>query len=167
MISRTLGKERGPLAPDPDERKNRARGDDEAGTAVVNWWLSVHSISTAGLAIHDGSGLSRLDLISPESAARLLAVAAQSSWSRSFRDSLPIADRDGTLAGRLQSLRDRVSAKTGSLTYDHSLSGYVTTTNNEVLVFSIICNDATGQSHPVRTMDSIVEMLARRRSSKP
>src|SRR5205807_9952469 len=120
LIARTLGKERGTLAPEPDERKKRARGDDEAGTTVVNLWLSAHGISTTGLAIHDGSGLSRLDLVSPESAARLLSVAAQSSWSRSFRDSLPISGRDGTLGDRLQSLRAGVSARTGTLWYDHS-----------------------------------------------
>jgi D-alanyl-D-alanine carboxypeptidase/D-alanyl-D-alanine-endopeptidase (penicillin-binding protein 4) len=160
LISRTLGKERGGLAPDPDERKNRARGDDEAGTAVVKWWLSSHAIAANTLAIHDGSGLSRLDLVSPESAVRLLTVAAESTWSKAFRDSLPVAGRDGTLGGRLASLRDRVSAKTGSLTYDHSLSGYITTADDQVIVFSIICNDATGQSHPVRTIDSIVGLLA-------
>jgi serine-type D-Ala-D-Ala carboxypeptidase/endopeptidase (penicillin-binding protein 4) len=166
LISRTLGKERGGLAPDPDERKNRARGDDEAGAAVVKWWLSFHAIAANTLAIHDGSGLSRLDLVSPESAVRLLTVAAESAWSKAFHDSLPVAGRDGTLAGRLASLRDRVSAKTGSLTYDHSLSGYITTADNQVLVFSIICNDATGQSHPVRTIDSIVGLLAGLRSGK-
>lgn len=163
LISRTLGKEKGTLAPDPIERKNRARGDDEAGTAVVKWWLSSHSIASNTLAIHDGSGLSRLDLVSPESATRLLAVAAQSPWSKTFRDSLPIAGRDGTLTGRLETLRDRVSAKAGSLTYDHSLSGYLTKDNNEAIVFSIICNDATGRSHPVRTIDSIVEAIAKGR----
>jgi D-alanyl-D-alanine carboxypeptidase/D-alanyl-D-alanine-endopeptidase (penicillin-binding protein 4) len=167
LISRTLGKERGTLAPDPDERKNRARGDDEAGPAVVKWWLSTHGIPANVFAIHDGSGLSRLDLISPESAARLLAVAAQSPWAKSFHDSLPNAGRDGTLGGRLQSLRDRVSAKTGSLTYDHSLSGYLTTADNRVLVFSIICNDATGHSHPVKVIDSIVELLSRPGTGKP
>ena len=166
LISRTLGKERGALAPDPDERRNRARGDDEAGPAVVKWWLSSHSIAANALAIHDGSGLSRLDLVSPESATRLLGVAAQSPWSKTFRDSLPNAGRDGTLSDRLTSLRDRVSAKTGSLTYDHSLSGYLTRDNNEVLVFSIICNDATGQSHAIRTIDAIVNLLAGRDPAK-
>ena len=160
LISRTLGKEKGTLAPDPDERKNRARGDDEAGPAVVKWWLSSHSIEAKVLAIHDGSGLSRLDLISPESAARLLSVAAHSPWSKTFRDSLPIAGRDGTLGGRLAQLRDRVSAKTGSLTYDHSLSGYLTRKDGQELVFSILCNDATNQAHAVRVLDAIATLLA-------
>jgi D-alanyl-D-alanine carboxypeptidase/D-alanyl-D-alanine-endopeptidase (penicillin-binding protein 4) len=160
LILRTLGKQRGATAPDSDPRKNASRGDDVAGTAVVTKWLNDHGIDTAVLAIHDGSGLSRLDLVTPESTARLLAIAAQSGWSKTFQDSLPIAGRDGTLEGRLNNVAGRIIAKTGSLTYDHSLSGYVTTASGEILAFSIICNDATGSTHPIRAIDEIGSRIA-------
>ena len=159
LILRTLGREKGAAAPDPDLRKNASRGDDEAGVAVVKKWLSEHNINAMSLALHDGSGLSRLDLITPESAARLLSVASQASWRQTFYDSLPAAGRDGTLQGRLTNLNGRIAAKTGSLTYDHSLSGYATTGSGEVLAFSIICNDAIGQSRPVRTIDAIAARI--------
>ncbi len=77
-----------------------------------------------------------------------------------FHDSLPIAGRDGTLGGRLRRETGRIFAKTGTLTYDHSLSGYADTKNGEVLVFSIFCNDATGPSDPVRVIDEIAGLLA-------
>lgn len=160
LMLRTIGKEGGASAPDPDPRKNETRGDDVAGTAVIRMWLSDHGINTDGLALHDGSGLSRLDLITPESAARLLTVAAQAPWAKEFHDSLPNAGRDGTLRSRLTSLSERVFAKTGSLTYNHSLSGYATTPSAEVLAFSIICNDATGPVHPIRTIDAIAARIA-------
>jgi len=54
----------------------------------------------------------------------------------------------------------RIVAKTGTLTYDNSLSGYAQTGSGEVLAFSILCNDAAGQGHPVRTIDSIAKLLA-------
>jgi len=160
LILRTLGKERGASAPDPDPRRNRARGDDAAGVAVIQSWLNSHGIPAKALALHDGSGLSRLDLITPESAARLLAVMAKSAASNVFRDSLPIAGRDGTLSGRLASASGRILAKTGTLTYDHSLSGYALTAGGEVLTFSILCNDAAGQSRPVGTIDALAKLLA-------
>jgi serine-type D-Ala-D-Ala carboxypeptidase/endopeptidase (penicillin-binding protein 4) len=160
LILRTLGREKGATVPDPDARKNATRGDDEAGVAVVKRWLSDHNIDATSIAIHDGSGLSRLDLITPESAARLLAVAAQSPWRQTFYDSLPAAGRDGTLQGRLTNLTGRVAAKTGTLTYDHSLSGYANTESGAVVAFSIICNDATGQTRPVRTIDAIASRIA-------
>jgi len=159
LILRTLGKERGASAPDPDPRKNRERGDDEAGVAVVRSWLNSIGIPINGLAIRDGSGLSRLDLVTPEATARLLVAITKTNTGSVFHDSLPVAGRDGTLKPRLLREAGRVSAKTGSLTYDHSLSGYATTQNNEVLAFSIFCNDATGHSDPVRLIDEIARLL--------
>jgi D-alanyl-D-alanine carboxypeptidase/D-alanyl-D-alanine-endopeptidase (penicillin-binding protein 4) len=161
LILRTLGKERSASAPDPDPRKNRERGDDEAGTAVVKSWLDHSGIPSEALAIRDGSGLSRLDLVTPETTARLLVAIARTNSAAAFRDSLPIAGRDGTLGPRLSRETGRVFAKTGSLTYIHSLSGYATTQGNEVLAFSIFCNDATGHGNPVRVIDQIVELLVR------
>jgi D-alanyl-D-alanine carboxypeptidase/D-alanyl-D-alanine-endopeptidase (penicillin-binding protein 4) len=160
LILRTLGKTKGASAPDPNPRKNAARGDDEAGVAVIKKWLSDQNINASSIAIHDGCGLSRLDLITPESAARLLAFAAQASWRQSFYDSLPVAGHDGTLRGRLANTTGRIVAKTGSLTYDHSLSGYATTQSGDVFAFSIVCNDATGQARPVRTVDAIASRIA-------
>jgi D-alanyl-D-alanine carboxypeptidase/D-alanyl-D-alanine-endopeptidase (penicillin-binding protein 4) len=159
LILRTLGKERGSLTPDPDPRKNRERGDDEAGVAVVRSWLAGNAVPTNGLAIRDGSGLSRLDLVTPEATARLLVAITKTNAASVFRDSLPIAGRDGTLKPRLLREAGKVFAKTGSLTYDHSLSGYATTQDNEILAFSILCNDATGHNDPVRLIDEIARLL--------
>jgi D-alanyl-D-alanine carboxypeptidase/D-alanyl-D-alanine-endopeptidase (penicillin-binding protein 4) len=161
LILRTLGKERGTSAPDPDSRENRERGDDEAGAAVVKSWLDQSGIPSGALSIRDGSGLSRLDLVTPETTARLLGAIAKTPSATTFRNSLPIAGRDGTLGPRLSREAGRVFAKTGTLTYIHSLSGYATTQRDEVLAFSIFCNDATGHSNPVRVIDQIVGLLVR------
>jgi len=161
LILRTIGKERGSLAPDPNPRKDRERGDDEAGVAVVRSWLESRGITTKGLAIRDGSGLSRLDLTTPETTGRLLAAIANTSSATIFHDSLPIAGRDGTLNSRLKPLTGRISAKTGTLTYTHSLSGYAKNPVNDTLIFSIMCNDATATDHEVlRTIDEIAAAIA-------
>jgi D-alanyl-D-alanine carboxypeptidase/D-alanyl-D-alanine-endopeptidase (penicillin-binding protein 4) len=159
LILRTLGKERGASAPDPDARKNRERGDDEAGTAVVRSWLARNGISDDGLAIRDGSGLSRLDLVTPEATARLLVAIGKTNSATTFHDSLPIAGRDGTLGSRLQRGAGRIFAKTGTISYVHSLSGYAAAENGEILVFSIFCNDSTVRNNPVRLIDEIAGLL--------
>ena len=164
LILRTIGKERGASAPDPNPRKNRERGDDEAGTAVVRSWLDSKGINTKGLAIRDGSGLSRLDLITPETTARLLFAIANANGAGVFHDSLPIAGHDGTLNSRLKKLTGRLFAKTGTLTYVHSLSGYTVTAENETVIFSIMCNDATDRN-AVRIIDDIATAIAEFRSS--
>ena len=149
LILRTLGRERGEMAA-PPEANGRERGDDEVGLAVIRVWLARAGIATSHLALHDGSGLSRLDLVTPETSARLLLSISKTASGQVFKDSLPVAGRDGTLAGRLQTLADRVSAKTGSLTYDNSLSGYLTTSKGELLAFSIMCNDQTERGDSIR-----------------
>lgn len=159
LILRTLGRERGEIAALP-EPIGRERGDDEAGLAVMRVWLGRAGIATSRLALHDGSGLSRLDLVTPESAARLLLAISQTASGPAFRESLPISGRDGTLAGRLKALVDRVQAKTGSLTYDNSLSGYLMTSKGEHLAFSIMCNDQTGRTDSIRLIDQIAALLA-------
>jgi D-alanyl-D-alanine carboxypeptidase/D-alanyl-D-alanine-endopeptidase (penicillin-binding protein 4) len=160
LILRTLGKERGAAAPGADARKMRTRGDDEAGVAVIRQWLEKHGISTDALALHDGSGLSRLDLVTPEVTARLLASITQTPVAGVFRDSLPVAGRDGTLKFRLRSQGSgRIAAKTGTLTYINSLSGYATTDDDEPLVFSIICNDETDAKPSTKVIDAIAALL--------
>jgi D-alanyl-D-alanine carboxypeptidase/D-alanyl-D-alanine-endopeptidase (penicillin-binding protein 4) len=166
LILRTLGKERGATAPGKDPKRIRTRGDDEAGLAVVRQWLEQHGIATGALALHDGSGLSRLDLVTPETTARLLAAAAQSRTAEVFRDSLPIAGRDGTLKGRLRFVSPgHLVAKTGTLTYINSLSGYVTTGDDELLAFSIICNDETESESSTKVIDAIAALFASYRES--
>jgi D-alanyl-D-alanine carboxypeptidase/D-alanyl-D-alanine-endopeptidase (penicillin-binding protein 4) len=159
LILRTLGRERGEMV-GTAEGIGRERGDDETGLAVVRLWLERAGIPVTHLALHDGSGLSRLNLITPETSARLLLALSRTNSASVFKESLPISGRDGTLGGRMKSIADRVSAKTGSLTYDNSLSGYLTTSHGQTLVFSIMCNDQTGRAGSIGVIDQIVALLA-------
>jgi D-alanyl-D-alanine carboxypeptidase/D-alanyl-D-alanine-endopeptidase (penicillin-binding protein 4) len=159
LILRTLGRERGEMSPSP-KGMGRERGDDESGLAVIRLWLERAGISTTHLALHDGSGLSRLDLVTPETSARFLLYLSKTNVGPVFRESLPIAGSDGTLAGRLKTVTDRVFAKTGSLTYDNSLSGYVTTSMGQPFAFSIMCNDQTGSVNSMRLIDQIATLIA-------
>ncbi|MGH9873533.1 MAG: D-alanyl-D-alanine carboxypeptidase/D-alanyl-D-alanine endopeptidase [Pyrinomonadaceae bacterium] len=159
LILRTLGRERGEMSAWP-QAAGRERGDDEAGLGVIRVWLARAGISTTPLALHDGSGLSRLDLVTPETSARFLLSLSKTNAGPVFRESLPIAGRDGTLAGRLKTVIASVSAKTGSLTYDNSLSGYLSTSKGQFLAFSIMCNDQTERVDSIRLIDQIVTLLA-------
>lgn len=160
LVLRTLGRERGAIASDPDPHKMRERGDDEAGLAVVRVWLKRAGIATNNLALHDGSGLSRLDLVTPEATARLLAAIAKTSAGSAFRRSLPVAGQDGTLAFRMKAAEGHIAAKTGSLTYDEALSGYATSPGGDDLAFSVVCNDAIHRGSSISIMDKIGLALA-------
>ncbi|CAN5721563.1 D-alanyl-D-alanine carboxypeptidase/D-alanyl-D-alanine-endopeptidase [soil metagenome] len=159
LLLRTLGREHGNLVTS-SEPVQRERGDEEVGLEVIRVWLSRAGISTAGMALHDGSGLSRLNLVTPESISRLLVSLSKTAAGPVFRASLSISGLDGTLVGRMGKLGDRVVAKSGSLTYSTSLSGYVTAAGGEVLAFSILCNNQTGPASATRVIDQIVSILA-------
>jgi PBP4 family serine-type D-alanyl-D-alanine carboxypeptidase len=94
------------------------------------------------LAISDGSGLSRTNLVSPGNLVHLLRQMTASEYFSVFYDSLPIAGVDGTLRNRMKgtTAANNCRAKTGTLTFVCSLSGYVTTKDGEKLVFSILMN---------------------------
>jgi D-alanyl-D-alanine carboxypeptidase/D-alanyl-D-alanine-endopeptidase (penicillin-binding protein 4) len=92
--------------------------------------------------------------------SRLLVAISKTAVGSAFRESLPISGRDGTLGGRLISIKDRVAAKTGSLTYTNSLSGYLTTKTGEVLAFSVFCNEQTLRHRGTQQIDRIISILA-------
>ncbi|MFZ0820575.1 MAG: D-alanyl-D-alanine carboxypeptidase/D-alanyl-D-alanine-endopeptidase [Candidatus Acidiferrales bacterium] len=100
-------------------------------------------ITDAGAIMTDASGLSRKDMVTPQSEAMLLRWAAKQPWYEIFRASLPIAGVDGTLTDRMAHTpaAEHIWAKTGSLSHVDSLAGYATTTRGAHLVFSFIANN--------------------------
>ncbi len=121
--------------------------------------------------IGEGSGLSRKDLVTPRATATLLAWAARQPFAAVFRDALPIAGVDGTLKRRMRHTvaSGDVHAKTGTLRYSYTLSGYATTATGQHLAFSLMLDryaqptDAMGHrtgSSPQHDLDAIAEMLA-------
>jgi serine-type D-Ala-D-Ala carboxypeptidase/endopeptidase (penicillin-binding protein 4) len=159
LILRTLGKKFGNEAPNENPKIQKLRGDDSAGASVITKWLKDNKLADDETRIHDGSGLSRLDLISPETFGRALAFANQSKFAETFKNSLPTAGIDGTLRGRLRG--KKVIAKTGSMTYVNSIAGYLTDSKGESFAFVVILNNQTKKSDSSATIDSIITNLLR------
>jgi D-alanyl-D-alanine carboxypeptidase/D-alanyl-D-alanine-endopeptidase (penicillin-binding protein 4) len=149
-------------------RAQGATGTEESAAAALAT-LRRAGVDTSGLVMADGSGLSRHDLLTPDSVARLLRIMAEGPHARSFVDSLPVMSVDGTLGARLKGSRaaERVRAKTGTMTHVRSLSGYMTTTRGERLVFSVFSNNHIGTSAVDTAMDRIILRLLDETPSKP
>ena len=110
---------------------------------MVRAFLRQASIGENDVALNDGSGLSRNDLISANTTVQLLTFMSRHKYFAQFREALPIAGVDGTLRTRMRGTpaEGNVRAKTGSLSSVASLSGYVTTAAGEHLVFSMMLNN--------------------------
>ncbi len=100
-------------------------------------------IADGDLALSDGSGLSRKDLVTPRATVQLLRYAATQPWGELYRSTLPVAGEDGTLSERMKNTpaASRIFAKTGTIGHGNTLSGYATTLRGERLVFSILGNN--------------------------
>jgi len=111
----------------------------------------------------DGSGLSRYNYVSPDALVRLLRVMARRPEFDVFYESLPIAGVDGTLRGRMRGTRaeGNAHAKTGSIANSRALSGYVTTLDGELVIFSMIANNFDVSSRAAEYLqDLAIERLA-------
>lgn len=161
LLLRTIGKKFGDTAPDENRQLQEVRGDDAAGTSVIKKFLKENNVATDEIQIHDGSGLSRLDFVTPEAFGRALVFAAQSQFADVFKDSLPIAATDGTLGGRLGKAKGKILAKTGSITFVNSLAGYAQAADGEIYAFAIISNNITRKSDNSRIIDAIATSLTR------
>lgn len=159
LMLRTLGKKFGVDALDEDVKVQALRGDDHAGATVIKKWLRDNNIESGDTAMHDGSGLSRLNLVSPETLARLLVFALRSKDAEVFKNSLPVSGVDGTMRGRLSGFSGKVLAKTGSITYVNTLAGYAKT-GEETLAFVIFCNNETRKSEVAPVIDQIAAAIA-------
>jgi len=129
------------------------------GAEVMKNFLASVEVDTSKIAIADGSGLSRMDLISAGQITKLLsAMRTQPKLFTPFYESLPVMGVDGTLETRLKSTaaEGNVHAKTGFLTGVRSISGYLTTRDGEMLAFSIIGNNFTT---PVREASNLQDLV--------
>ena len=159
LILRTLGRTQPQLNLDT----GRDRTDEELGLAIVRNFLHQAGIADSEVALDDGSGLSRNDLISANTSVQLLTYMSKHKYFAQFRDALPIAGVDGTLSTRMRGTpaEKNVRAKTGSLSSVASLSGYVTTAAGERLVFSMMLNNYPDAAAVRRdSIDAIAVLLA-------
>jgi len=152
MALRAVGRARGGVG-------SRAAGLDELRT-----FLTEAGIDDAAYDLEDGSGLSRPNLVTPAAVVKLLRymydLPARDTWI-SF---LPVAARDGTLAGRFDDTpaAGRIHAKTGSLAHVNALSGYVQRHDGSWAAFSMLVNNSNQSAAAVRAvMDKICILIWR------
>ena len=144
-------------------------GTPQAGRRIVEEQLVAWGADTAGFAVRDGSGLSRHDYVTPETIVRVLDAMRRHADFRVFYDALPIAGVDGTIRSRMRDTpaMNNLRAKTGTLDKARALSGYVTTADGRLLLFSTISNNHTVPTRYVeRVQDAIGAMLAASRLSE-
>jgi D-alanyl-D-alanine carboxypeptidase/D-alanyl-D-alanine-endopeptidase (penicillin-binding protein 4) len=131
--------------------KKQGDGSVRAGLRALQDFLKTLGVAEGDVALNDGSGLSRGNLITPRATVKLLQFAAAQPWAAEFVDSLPVSALDGTLDTRMKDTpaAGRIRAKTGSLGNVNALAGFATTVHGTELVFSMF-----GNAHNLRGRDA-------------
>ncbi|SDS31498.1 D-alanyl-D-alanine carboxypeptidase/D-alanyl-D-alanine-endopeptidase [Opitutus sp. GAS368] len=118
------------------------RQSDELAVAALDGFLATAGVAKGHTIFEEGSGLSRNNLTTADATVRLLQFMAAHKEHDAFVAALPVAGVDGSLRRRMKgtAAEGNVRAKTGTLRYASSLSGYVTTAAGEKLAFSLMVN---------------------------
>lgn len=138
-------------------------GSIDSARAMTARQLLEWGITAEDAAYRDGSGLSRHDYLTPRTVVRVLDVMYRSPWYDVFRRALPVAGVDGTIEKRMigTPAAGNVHAKTGTLDKARSLSGYVTSADGRLMLFSFLCNNYTVPTVEVeRVQDMLAAMIA-------
>ena len=144
-------------------RARRNVGSIEAGLEELRAFLAEAGIDAASWNINDGSGLARLNLVTPSAVVKLLRFMMASPARDAWLSLLPVAGRDGTLSDRFggdSPAAGRVYAKTGTVAHVSALSGYAKRPDGSWIAFSILANNYNGPASEIRgVMDSICGLL--------
>lgn len=88
----------------------------------------------------DGSGLSRYNLFTPQSIVYILKKLENNFGWKRIKDILPTGG-EGTLKNYYLADSGFIYAKTGSMSNQYAISGYMITAKNKKLIFSVIVNN--------------------------
>ena len=143
-------------------RARRNIGSFEAGLEELKAFLAEAGIEPEAYNLYDGSGLARLNLVTPAAVVQLLRYMYGAPARENWISLLPVGGQDGTLSSRLGdgAAAGRVHAKTGSLSHVSALSGYARRLGGNWIAFSILVNNYNAHTADVRSvMDRICNLI--------
>ncbi|WP_008313535.1 D-alanyl-D-alanine carboxypeptidase/D-alanyl-D-alanine-endopeptidase [Leptolyngbya sp. PCC 6406] len=143
-------------------------GEETEDVTEVSLEIAQHLLADLGvdpetIVMVDGSGLARKNLVTPAALVTVLQAMARSPYAAVYRDSLAVAGVNGTLGNRLRDTpaAGRLWGKSGALSRNFALAGYLDPPNHEPLAFAVIINNIDQPGSTARQIiDTIVVALA-------
>lgn len=136
----------------------------EGAAERIREWLKGRGMQFSELVVENGSGLSRVERISPKHLGELLIDAFQSPVMPELLASLPLVAVDGTMQKRLRNhgVAGRAHIKTGTLDGVRGIAGYVLDgQGRRWVVVAIVNHPRSGLSQPA--LDALLQWVHDRR----
>ena len=130
---------------------NLETGTDSAGIKMFNDYCIKNKIDNSRIRITDASGVSKNNLVSADFVTEFLIV----NKNNKIMDKLPTPS-EGTLTHRMLVLKNNLKAKTGTLSDNSTIAGYLTTKNGKKIVFCIMINDMQLSSSDKKMLEDFI-----------
>ena len=127
-------------------------GTSNATESVKDYWKE-KGMDIQGLSLHDGSGLSHYNVITPRQMVFLLDyLKNKSPYYDIFYNSLPIAGVSGTIEYMFKNslAEGQLHAKSGTLSKVKAYAGYVKSQSGREIAFSMVFNNFSCSSNAAR-----------------
>ncbi len=141
-------------------RETSGFGSTSDGIEQVKKYLEKIGLSSDKIFIVDGSGLSRLNMLTPSLLTSVLNNLYKSEHRNLFWSSLAAPSENGTMKRRLtkSAAAKRVRAKTGTMNNVSTISGYVKSRDDEIIIFSVLVNNFTVPLNKVHNLQDLICM---------
>ncbi len=130
---------------------------------IENFWRT-KGIDTKGMAIYDGSGLSKYNTVTTKQLVLILKyMKKQSKYGIQYYESIPVVGKEGTVRSICigTSAENNMRAKSGSIKSVRAYTGYVTSKSGREIAFSLIINNYNGSSSETgKKMQSLMVSLS-------
>lgn len=133
--------------------KVAGQGTTEAAAKAVAEHWAAKGIDMTGFFMGDGCGLSRANTVTPRQMTLMLYHAAKHENFATFRSSLPVAGKSGTLAsiGGGSAAEGRIRAKSGTMDRIRNYAGYLDARSGKRYAFALFVTNYTTDLSSVKS----------------
>ncbi len=134
---------------------SQSTGTIEGSIDMFNKYYEEKGINVENVRVVDGSGVSKNNLLTTDFVTNVLLNQASSSDFDYLKSNLATPN-EGTLTDRMLYFKDKLYAKTGTLSNVSAIAGYLTAKSGKIYAFCIMINDAKSKSTDLKSFEEYV-----------